>query len=61
MVFGVYNYYIYYIGNEKIYLRYGRAVPETDIRGFAMDNKKLYVGLRGMECIDFEDFIKFMK
>lgn len=63
-----YNFYCYY-ENRKFYLRYGIINPElqtigfslkAQIRGYSRD-KDMYVKSKGMECIDFEDFIRFIK
>lgn len=63
-----YNFYCYY-ENRKFYLRYGIINPElqtigfslkAQIRGYSRD-KDIYVKSKGMECIDFEDFIRFIK
>lgn len=56
-----YNFCLYYEDMPKIYLRYGMATGGMiRIKGFSK-NKNLYIGQKGMECIDFEDFIKFIK
>lgn len=56
-----YTFYLYYNENSKIYLRYGMTIRGTlRIKGFSK-NKNIYIEQKGMECIDFEDFIRFIK
>lgn len=56
-----YNFYFYYEENSKTYLRYSMVIRETlRIKGFSK-NKNIYIEQKGMECIDFEDFIGFIK
>lgn len=64
-----YNFY-YYEENRELYLRYGMLNPELQnywiysakvrTTGYSLD-KNIYVKSKGMECIDFEDFIRFIK
>lgn len=62
-----YNFYCY--ENREFYLRYGIVDPEFQIIGFSSKektigysiDKDMYVKSKGMECIDFEDFIRFIK
>ena len=62
------KYDIIYREGTKFYLRYGIIDPELQTRiffkskatGFSLD-KNIYVKSKGMECIDFEDFIRFIK
>ena len=62
------KYDIIYREGTKFYLRYGIIDPEVQTRifskskttGFSLD-KNIYVKSKGMECIDFEDFIRFIK
>lgn len=64
-----YNFYCYYEENREFYLRYGIINPELQTIGFSLKvqtrgcslDKNMYVKLKGMECIDFEDFIRFIK
>lgn len=64
-----YNFYCYYEENIELYLRYGIIDPELQTIGFSLKvetrghalGKNMYVKLKGMECIDFEDFIRFIK
>ena len=64
-----YNFYCYYEENRKSYLRYGIIDPEFQTMGFSSKaktigfyiDKDIYVKSKGMECIDFEDFIRFIK
>ncbi|MCI7205635.1 MAG: hypothetical protein MSA15_06515 [Clostridium sp.] len=50
-------------------MRYGIINPElqtkalslkVQTKGYSLD-KNIYVKSKGMECIDFEDFIRFIK
>ena len=63
------KYDIIYREGEKFYFRYGIIDPEVQTKGlylkertigFSID-KNIYVKSKGMECIDFEDFIRFIK
>lgn len=59
------KYDIIYREGKKFYLRYGIITPEVRTSkaktiGFYI-NKDMYVKSKGMECIDFEDFIRFIK
>ncbi|MCI7442285.1 MAG: hypothetical protein MSA89_04245 [Clostridium sp.] len=59
------KYDIIYREGKKFYLRYGIIAPEVRTSkaktiGFYI-NKDMYVKSKGMECIDFEDFIRFIK
>lgn len=64
-----YNFYCYYEENRELYLRYGIIPPEVRITGLSLKvqttgfsiYKNIYVKSKGMECIDFEDFIRFIK
>lgn len=64
-----YNFYCYYEENRELYLRYGLINPELQTMGFALKvrtkgyslDKDMYVKSKGIECIDFEDFIRFIK
>lgn len=64
-----YNFYCYYEENRELYLRYGLINPELQTMGFALKvqtrgfsiDKDVYVKSKGIECIDFEDFIRFIK
>ena len=51
---------IIYIEGKKFYLRYGIIDSELQPAGFSLD-KDIYVKSKGMECIDFEYFIRFIK
>lgn len=63
-----YNFYCYE-ENRKFYFRYGIIDPELQTMGFSSKiktmgfsiDKDIYVKPKGMECIDFEDFIRFIK
>ena len=63
------KYDIIYRENEKFYFRYGIIDPEVQNIGFYLKertigfsiDKNIYVKSKGMECIDFEDFIRFIK
>lgn len=56
-----YNYCLYYRENIEFYLRYGIATPKQHkVKGYTT-NKYIYTRSKGMQCIDFEDFIKFIK
>lgn len=63
------KYDIIYREDTKFYFRYGIIDPEVQniglylkerTTGFFID-KNIYVKSKGMECIDFEDFIRFIK
>lgn len=62
------KYDIIYREGKKFYFRYGIIDPElltmislkVKTKGFSID-KNIYVKSKGMECIDFEDFIRFIK
>lgn len=54
------KYDIIYREGKKFYFRYGIIDPEVQTIGFSID-KNIYVKSKGMECIDFEDFIRFIK
>ena len=63
------KYDIIYREDTKFYFRYGIIDPEVQniglylkerTTGFSTD-KNIYVKSKGMECIDFEDFIRFIK
>lgn len=59
------KYDIIYREGKKFYLRYGIIAPEVrttkvQTTGFSL-YKDIYVKSKGMECIDFEDFIRFIK
>lgn len=63
------KYDIIYREGKKFYFRYGIIDPELQIMGFSLKaktkgfsiDKNIYVKSKGVECIDFEDFIKFIK
>lgn len=63
------KYGIIYREGIKFYLRYGIIAPEVQTKGFSLKerttgssiDKNIYVKSKGMECIDFEDFIRFIK
>ena len=63
------KYDIIYREGVKVYLRYGIIAPEVQTKGFSLNerttgfsiDKNMYVKSKGMECIDFEDFIRFIK
>ena len=63
------KYDIIYREGIKVYLRYGIIDPEVQIKGVSLKvrttgfsiDKNMYVKSKGMECIDFEDFIRFIK
>lgn len=63
------KYDIIYREGKKFYLRYGIIDPEFQTIGFSSKaktvgfsiDKDMYVKSKGMECIDFEDFIRFIK
>lgn len=63
------KYDIIYREGIKFYLRYGIIDPEVQIKGVSLKvrttgfsiDKNIYVKSKGMECIDFEDFIRFIK
>lgn len=63
------EYDIIYREGKKFYLRYGIINPELQTTGFSLKvkttgfsiDKDIYVKSKGMECIDFEDFIRFIK
>ena len=63
------KYDIIYREDTKFYLRYGIIAPEVQTKGFSLKerttgssiDKNIYVKSKGMECIDFEDFIRFIK
>ena len=63
------KYDIIYREGIKFYLRYGIIDPEVRPTGFYLKvrttgssiDKNIYVKSKGMECIDFEDFIRFIK
>lgn len=63
------KYDIIYREGIKLYLRYGIIDPEVQIKGLSLKvrttgfsiDKDMYVKSKGMECIDFEDFIRFIK
>lgn len=63
------KYDIIYREGIKLYLRYGIIDPEVQIKGVSLKvrttgfsiDKNMYVKSKGMECIDFEDFIRFIK
>lgn len=63
------KYDIIYREGTKFYLRYGIIDPEVQNIGFYLKerttgfstDKNIYVKSKGMECIDFEDFIRFIK
>lgn len=63
------KYDIIYREGIKLYLRCGIIDPEVQIKGFSLKarttgfsiDKNMYVKSKGMECIDFEDFIRFIK
>lgn len=63
------KYDIIYREGIKLYLRYGIIDPEVQIKGVSLKvrttgssiDKNIYVKSKGMECIDFEDFIRFIK
>lgn len=56
----IFKYDIFYREDKNFYLRYGKITPEVQTTGFSI-NKNIYVKSKGMECIDFEDFIRFIK
>ena len=63
------KYDIIYREGTKFYFRYGIIDPEVQIKGLSLKvrttgfsiDKNIYVKSKGMECIDFEDFIRFIK
>lgn len=63
------KYDIIYREGKKFYFRYGIIAPEVQTTGFSLKvrttgfslYKDIYVKSKGMECIDFEDFIRFIK
>lgn len=63
------KYDIIYEEDTKFYFRYGIIDPEVQTIGFYLKvrttgfsiDKNIYVESKGMECIDFEDFIRFIK
>ena len=63
------KYDVIYREGIKFYLRYGVIAPEVQIKGVSLKvrttgfstDKNIYVKSKGMECIDFEDFIRFIK
>lgn len=63
------KYDIIYREGTKFYFRYGIIDPEVQIKGLSLKvrttgfsiDKNNYVKSKGMECIDFEDFIRFIK
>lgn len=63
------KYDVIYRKGIKFYLRYGVIAPEVQIKGVSLKvrttgfsiDKNIYVKSKGMECIDFEDFIRFIK
>lgn len=63
------KYDVIYREGIKLYLRYGIIAPEVQIKGVSLKvrttgfsiDKNIYVKSKGMECIDFEDFIRFIK
>lgn len=63
------KYDIIYGEGKKFYFRYGIINPELQTTGFSLKaqtrgyslDKNIYVKSKGMECIDFEDFIRFIK
>lgn len=63
------KYDVIYREGIKFYLRYGIIDPEVQIKGVSLKvrttgfsiDKNMYVKSKGMECIDFEDFIRFIK
>lgn len=63
------KYDVIYREDIKFYLRYGIIAPEVQIKGVSLKarttgfsiDKNIYVKSKGMECIDFEDFIRFIK
>ena len=63
------KYDVIYRESIKFYLRYGIIAPEVQIKGVSLKvrttgfsiDKNIYVKSKGMECIDFEDFIRFIK
>lgn len=63
------KYDIIYREDTKFYFRYGIIDPEVQNIGFYLKvrttgfsiDKNIYVKSKGMECIDFEDFIRFIK
>lgn len=63
------KYDIIYREDKKFYLRYGIIAPEVQTKGLSLKerttgssiDKNIYVKSKGMECIDFEDFIRFIK
>lgn len=63
------KYDVIYREGIKLYLRYGIIDPEVQIKGVSLKvrttgfsiDKNMYVKSKGMECIDFEDFIRFIK
>lgn len=63
------KYDIIYREGTKFYFRYGIIDPEVQIKGVSLKvrttgfsiDKNMYVKSKGMECIDFEDFIRFIK
>lgn len=65
----IFKYDIIYREGIKVYLRYGIIDPEVQIKGVSLKvrttgfsiDKNMYVKSKGMECIDFEDFIRFIK
>ena len=65
----IFKYDIIYREGEKFYFRYGIIDPEVQNIGFYLKertigfsiDKNIYVKSKGMECIDFEDFIRFIK
>lgn len=56
----IFKYNIFYREDKKFYLRYGKITPEVRTTGLSL-NKNIYIKSKGMECIDFEDFIRFIK
>ena len=65
----IFKYDIIYREGTKFYFRYGIIDPEVQNIGFYLKertigfsiDKNIYVKSKGMECIDFEDFIRFIK
>lgn len=63
------KYDIIYREGIKFYFRYGIIDLEVQNIGFYLKvrttgfsiDKNIYVKSKGMECIDFEDFIRFIK
>ena len=63
------KYDVIYREGTKFYFRYGIIDPEVQIKGLSLKvrttgfsiDKNIYVKSKGMECIDFEDFIRFIK